>query len=161
MTDFDSNPAAVDGLTAADVLLRVAGTVAIHLYEMEVLPDGSYVCHAFIGRGLERLLEEHLERALQRSKNERRALALLFVDLDNFKLINDSFGHTAGDELLRAVAERLRESTRAGDMVARQGGDEFLVLADSLDTRTAGGRDGLEVQDAAASVAAKLGRVLQ
>jgi diguanylate cyclase (GGDEF)-like protein/PAS domain S-box-containing protein len=266
-------PTVADALTAADVLRRVAGTVAIHLYEMEVFADGSYVCHTFIGAGLETLLgglpaelsseeawegaihpedradydaayervrtgerveveyrlvgydgrtrwvwdrmhpcrgddgrllvegmvidiserrhaeqrlaeaqqqlahiayhdpltdlpnrlllEEHLSRALARCERERGALALLFVDLDNFKLINDSFGHAAGDELLCAIAERLRRSTRAEDMVARQGGDEFLVLADSLARGSTSDGSGFTVKDAAAVVATKIRRLLE
>jgi len=234
--------ALAEALAATDVLRRVAGTVAIHLYEMEYLADGSYVCNTFIGEGLESLLgplpadrspeeawedavhpddrdsvevasqrlerdepaeveyrlvghdgrtrwvwdrmrpgrtpdgrlladgivadiserkaaaealeaaqrelhhiafhdaltgrpnrvafQEALSAAVDRCPGERCAVGVLFVDVDNFKLVNDSFGHSAGDELLCAIADRLRSATRTGDVVARQGGDEFLILAD-------------------------------
>ena len=78
------------------------------------------------------LLEEHLAMAVALASRQEESLALLFLDLDNFKLVNDSFGHTAGDELLREVAGRLREVTRASDVLARQGGDEFLLLITDL-----------------------------
>jgi diguanylate cyclase (GGDEF)-like protein len=58
-------------------------------------------------------------------------LSLLFIDLDNFKLVNDTFGHPIGDELLKAVAYTLRENVRTSDAVGRQGGDEFVVLLDA------------------------------
>jgi diguanylate cyclase (GGDEF)-like protein len=224
----------------SDVLRRVAGTVAMHVYEMEMQADGSYVCTTFIGAGLESILgplpvdrtpeqawedavhphdqaaygtaydaiergepceveyrlvgydgrtrwvwdrmhprrgedgrmrvdgvvvditdrkqanealadaqrqlrhiayhdsltelpnriafQQRLEQAVGGGKSRARALAVLFVDLDDFKLINDSFGHQAGDELLAAVAGRLRSATRSGEVVARHGGDEFLLL---------------------------------
>ena len=228
---------------AIDVLRRVAGTTAVHIYEMEWLDDGSYRCNQFIGPGLESLLgpipagmdeeeaweaavhpddraaydacadaqrrgeqqeieyrlngfdgvtrwvwerarprfedgrmlvdgivadvtdrrrageelaeaqaklahlayhdpltdlpnrllfQEHLEQAVERARRGSRGVAVLFVDLDDFKLVNDSFGHSVGDELLRAVAGRLREVTRADDVVARLGGDEFLVLISDI-----------------------------
>jgi diguanylate cyclase (GGDEF)-like protein/PAS domain S-box-containing protein len=74
------------------------------------------------------LFSEHLQVALARAERSGRGVAVLYVDLDDFKLVNDSFGHGAGDELLCEVATRLRGATRATDVVARQGGDEFLIL---------------------------------
>ncbi|HET9509220.1 MAG TPA: EAL domain-containing protein [Gaiellaceae bacterium] len=249
-----------EALATSDVLQRVAGTVAIHLYEMEMQPNGDYVCNTFIGAGLESLLgplpadrtpeqawedavheddragydasyesiergepfeieyrlvgydgrtrwvwdrmhprrtddgrllvdgivvditdrkhateelaeaqrqlrhiayhdpltglpnriafEERLEQTLAPAP-AGQAVAVLFVDLDDFKLVNDSFGHTAGDELLRAVAERLRRATRAEEVVARHGGDEFLLLV------SAHAKDGEEPDVAGARYAAE------
>jgi len=71
---------------------------------------------------------ESLERGIARAAPDQRLIALLFLDLDDFKPINDALGHAAGDELLVAVAERLRAAVRKTDAVARLGGDEFAVL---------------------------------
>ncbi|HEX2587661.1 MAG TPA: EAL domain-containing protein [Gaiellales bacterium] len=79
------------------------------------------------------MFHEHLETALARADRHGLAVAVLFIDLDNFKLVNDSFGHEAGDDLLRDFGERLTSVTRATDIVARQGGDEFLVLVPDLE----------------------------
>jgi len=73
-------------------------------------------------------LLDHLRRALIGSARSRKIGALLFCDLDNFKTLNDTHGHAAGDMLLQAVARRLEHSVREADMVARLGGDEFVIL---------------------------------
>jgi diguanylate cyclase (GGDEF)-like protein/PAS domain S-box-containing protein len=83
-------------------------------------------------------LLDHLRRALLSSARSRKTGALMFLDLDNFKTLNDTHGHAAGDMLLQAVARRLEHSVREADMVARLGGDEFVILVqpeeDTLET---------------------------
>jgi diguanylate cyclase (GGDEF)-like protein/PAS domain S-box-containing protein len=77
------------------------------------------------------LFLDRLSHAMDRGDRGTDPVGVLFLDLDDFKAINDSFGHPAGDRLLVAVAERIRASTRPGDTVARFGGDEFAVLVES------------------------------
>jgi diguanylate cyclase (GGDEF)-like protein/PAS domain S-box-containing protein len=79
------------------------------------------------------LFEEMLESALARARRHDLGVGVLYLDLDNFKLVNDSLGHHAGDELLKQLADRLRGCTRETDLVARQGGDEFLLLLSDLE----------------------------
>jgi len=78
------------------------------------------------------LFLDRLQQALDRSIRDKLLRAVLFVDLDNFKVINDSLGHKAGDELLTVAAERLRACLRPADTAARLGGDEFVVLIDDV-----------------------------
>ena len=74
------------------------------------------------------LLTDRIAQAISSAKRNKKQLAILFLDLDNFKSINDSLGHTMGDELLQSVASRLTACVRESDTVSRQGGDEFVIL---------------------------------
>ncbi len=78
------------------------------------------------------LFKDRLKDAVARSKRENRKLAVLFIDLDNFKIVNESLGHTTGDMFLQGVAIRLVSQLREGDTVSRYSGDEFTVLLDNL-----------------------------
>jgi diguanylate cyclase (GGDEF)-like protein/PAS domain S-box-containing protein len=89
------------------------------------------------------LLRDRLQHAVARSAREKAAAGVLFVDLDDFKRINDLFGHAAGDAVLAELGERLRGAVRPADTVARLGGDEFVVVCEAVDEATAlalGGR---------------------
>jgi diguanylate cyclase (GGDEF)-like protein len=81
------------------------------------------------------LFMQRLEHALHASKRRRKPVAVMFLDLDDFKQVNDTFGHPAGDRLLASLAERLQSCVRPTDTVARIGGDEFTVLLDATDWR--------------------------
>jgi len=74
------------------------------------------------------LLQDRMEQEIARARRDDARFALLFIDLDNFKVINDTLGHSAGDALLRIVAQRLRDELRQVDTIARLGGDEFTVV---------------------------------
>ncbi len=87
-----------------------------------------------------RLLLERLAQSVQHAARSGRHGAVLFLDLDNFKQLNDTLGHAMGDRLLQSVARRLVEVTRSNDTVARLGGDEFIILLEDLDADAAGAR---------------------
>ena len=92
--------------------------------------------HAFYdgltGLANRRLLVERLEQALRRSELDRKTHALIFIDVDRFKSINDSLGHVTGDEFLVAIADRMKGVVRGNDLIARFGGDEFVVLLEDV-----------------------------
>lgn len=115
-------------------LLRMAGLMhkaeqqATHLARHDVLT----------GLPNRLLMLEHLSQAIQRCVRYKKGMALLFLDLNGFKPVNDRYGHEAGDEVLKQVARRLSGAVRASDVVARLGGDEFVVLAEDI-----AGREGV------------------
>lgn len=84
------------------------------------------------------MFQDHLELALARARRHDLVVAVLFLDLDDFKPINDRFGHQIGDQVLQQVAQRIRSASRDTDLVARQGGDEFLVLLADLESTDEG-----------------------
>lgn len=79
------------------------------------------------------LFNDRLDQAIVRAERRRESIALMVVDIDDFKLVNDSFGHEAGDKLIKAVGELLSKSLRRADTVARLGGDEFAIIIENVD----------------------------
>ncbi|NJC85171.1 GGDEF domain-containing protein [Planosporangium mesophilum] len=114
-------------------MLGVADQAATVLRTCELLDETWRLAHldALTGLPNRRAFMTHLAEAVRTGPG-----AVLFIDLDGFKGINDSLGHAAGDDLLAAVAGRLQGCTRAGDLVARLGGDEFVILSPALETET-------------------------
>jgi diguanylate cyclase (GGDEF)-like protein len=90
---------------------------------------------ALTGLATRLLLEDRLGAAVEAAKRHQTSLALLMIDIDKFKIINDTYGHLCGDEVLRVAAIRLKEAVRRSDTVARMGGDEFVVLLPEINDR--------------------------
>src|SRR5690606_9951620 len=95
--------------------------------------EAQAVTDALSGLHNRRRVNQPLEYALSRIDRSGKRMAVLYLDLDGFKRINDSLGHAAGDQVLRKVAEQLKTCLRPYDVLARMGGDEFTALLDSLD----------------------------
>lgn len=100
------------------------------------------------------LLTERLEHQIAMAEREQRGMALMFLDLDRFKFVNDSLGHDIGDDLLKAVANRLLGLVRHSDTVARLGGDEFVILLDNPANKA-------EVADIASRIVAEINRPME
>jgi diguanylate cyclase (GGDEF)-like protein len=103
------------------------------LYESQRDVDHLARHDALTGLGNRLMLYDRLEHAIAGSQRTGRRIALIFIDLDSFKAINDTLGHTVGDEVLKAVSNRLKKMVREIDTVARLGGDEFVILIDSIE----------------------------
>ena len=125
--DFVSKP-----FDLAEVLMRVHNLLEVRLLH-EAARNYSKMLEALAlndpltGLANRRLLDDRMSMALVHAHRNNSAMAVVYLDLDGFKQINDTLGHGAGDELLKMVAERLVETVRAEDTVARLGGDEFII----------------------------------
>ncbi len=99
--------------------------------QQEILHQANY--DALTGLPNRHLALDRLEQAITRAHREQQLVCVMFIDLDRFKTVNDSFGHSIGDQLLVEVAKHLNNCVREGDTVARLGGDEFLIILDSVE----------------------------
>jgi diguanylate cyclase (GGDEF)-like protein/PAS domain S-box-containing protein len=151
ITDDDGRPHLIQGVML-DITERKAAEAQI-----------AYLAYhdKLTGLANRAMFDELLALALARSRRADQGVAVLSVDLDDFKLINDSLGHEAGDDLIRALADRVGEATRDTDLVARPGGDEFLILLADLDRTPPmpGGQDGATIS--AEAVAVRIQQAMQ
>ena len=123
--DSYGNPIRIDGIIT-DITDRKQAQQQL---ERDALYD------SLTGLANRSLLMKRLQQAIERSKSEQNKFAILFLDIDRFKLINDSLGHSVGDYLLIEVAHRLKECRRNNDLIARLGGDEFVLLLEEISDR--------------------------
>ena len=126
--DFVSKP-----LDLAEVLMRVRNMLEVRLLHEAALNhsktlESLVLNDPLTGLANRRLLTDRMAMALAHARRNKSAMALVYLDLDGFKQINDTLGHGTGDVLLKTVAERLVATVREEDTVARQGGDEFIIV---------------------------------
>ena len=117
-------------VTGRDISKRKAAEQALEESRREL--EAQARVDPLTGLANRRVFEERLALALSRSRRHGQAVALMYMDVDHFKQVNDTHGHAAGDEVLRAFGARLAACVRAEDLVARLGGDEFVVLIEDL-----------------------------
>lgn len=134
-----AGPLDEETMVAAQTLADVAATYVLNAQARDAARDSldkyreSALHDALTGLPNRVLLRQRLEHASLRSRRSHKMVAILFIDLDRFKEVNDIYGHRTGDDLLIAVARRLQRLMRPGDTVARMSGDEFVVLCEDLD----------------------------
>jgi len=126
-----SHPLASEYIDGLNTLAAVAALALENAHRVDELAHMAFH-DALTGLANRALLIDRLERAVARANRHHVHVGVLFLDLDNFKTINDSLGHEAGDQLLIAVAERLRTCMRAEDTAARLGGDEFTMVLEEI-----------------------------
>ena len=119
----------------ASVLGQFSAVAALNLRNAVLLRHVQSLAErdSLTGAANRRMFQETLERTMTRDPGDDQATAVLFIDLDDFKVVNDTLGHAAGDALLIAVTDRIRGLVRQDDLVARLGGDEFAILTDDDD----------------------------
>jgi PleD family two-component response regulator len=115
------------------LLLLLAGLLIYREYSAKIEQQRQIAEYQAVHDGLtglytQKYFKEHLEREISRSQRYKRPLSLIMCDIDYFKKFNDTYGHLAGDEILRTVARIIAENVRSSDIVARYGGEEFAVL---------------------------------
>jgi diguanylate cyclase (GGDEF)-like protein len=140
----------------------VAAQVALSLASLrlrETLRDQS-IRDPLTGLFNRRFMQESLDRELQRAKRKKRPLAVVFIDLDHFKRFNDTFGHAAGDLILRTMGELFLRHFRGDDVVCRYGGEEFAIILPESSAKDAAKRANLLRIEASKISMRQLGQVL-
>lgn len=139
LTSHANKEAAFEALTlgAMDYLIKerftafeLAKCIAFSMYlkRREINLQRETLRDSLTGLGNKSLFQAQLEQAASRAERDRETLGLLIIDVDGFKAVNDKYGHQVGDQLLQQIAERIVNETRASDVVARIGGDEFAAI---------------------------------
>jgi len=121
----------VEGAREINILSKSLKALLAKLTEKDAaLGELEHLAHhdALTGLGNRMALDVYFEHAIARAERKKSEVAVLMMDLDDFKPINDKYGHSAGDEVLREVAKRLRRCVRGGDLVVRLGGDEMVIV---------------------------------
>lgn len=126
---------AQDFLVKSDISeLTLRRSLYYAIERKNLLEQLQYLAHYDVLTGLanRKLFYDRLKQDVNSARRSQKSLALIFLDLDGFKLVNDSMGHRSGDDLLKEIANRLKRSVRASDCAARMGGDEFTIILNNL-----------------------------